>query len=81
MPRIRRSKLPRRLVDHLALRATQRSIPLEELLRFAEWLDTEPIAPEGKWFKKFGGFTVCGEGELVKTFLVGGQLPVGTEMQ
>ncbi|HEY9173175.1 MAG TPA: hypothetical protein VI136_12895 [Verrucomicrobiae bacterium] len=34
---------------------------------FADWLSTEPEVPEGKWFKRFPGMTVCGEGELVRT--------------
>jgi hypothetical protein len=44
------------------------------------WLDTEPIVPDGKWYKRFPQFTVCGEGELVKTFLLPGQVPNGVEM-
>lgn len=34
----------------------------------------------GKWFKQFPGMVVCGEGELVKTFLTSGQTPVGEEL-
>jgi hypothetical protein len=36
------------------------------------WLDTEPEAPDGKWFRKFSGFTVWGEGAFKKTFLLPG---------
>jgi len=36
---------------------------------FTDWLDTEPEVPNEKWFKRFPAMTVCGEGELVKTFL------------
>jgi hypothetical protein len=43
----------------------------------AEWLDTQPEVPEGPWFKKFPGMTVCGEGELIKTFLQPGQIAAG----
>lgn len=46
-----------------------------------DWLDTQPEVPAGKWFKRFPGMIVCGEGELVKTFLVGGQIPLGEEVQ
>jgi len=35
---------------------------------------------EGKWFKRFPEMTVCGEGELVKTFLTANQIPTGTEL-
>ena len=44
-------------------------------------MDTEPEVPKQKWFKKFAGFTVCGEGELVKTFLTAGQVPEGQEIK
>ena len=45
-----------------------------------EWLDTQPEVPNGKWFKKFPGMVVYGENELVKTFLVPGQIPTGEEI-
>lgn len=45
----------------------QRSISHEQIILLARWLDTEPQVPDGKWYKKFPGFTVCGEGELIKT--------------
>jgi hypothetical protein len=35
----------------------------------------------GKWFKRFSGMIVCGDGELVKTFLTVGQLPIGDEVR
>ena len=34
----------------------------------------------GGWFKRFSGMTVCGEGELVKTFLRKGQAASGEEV-
>jgi hypothetical protein len=43
-------------------------------LTMLNWPRANPEVPEGKWFKKFSGMTVCGEGELVKTFLQAGQL-------
>jgi hypothetical protein len=36
--------------------------------------------PDGKWFKQFSGLTVCGEGELIKTFLQPGQIATGKEL-
>lgn len=81
MPRIRRQGLPRRLLDHLLDRALQREISGEQFELMAEWLHTNPEAPEGKWFKQFPGLTVCGEGELIKTFLQPGQLPIGEEIK
>lgn len=81
MPRIRRKGLPPRLLDHLLDRAYERKISGEQFELLAEWLRTDPEAPEGKWFKKFPGMTVCGEGELIKTFLQPGQIATGDELK
>jgi hypothetical protein len=27
------------------------------------WRESEPEAPEGAWYKDFGSFKICGEGE------------------
>jgi len=47
------------------------------LEQLAKWLDTEPEVPEGPWYKRFTGMTVCGEGELKKTSLLPGRAPKG----
>ena len=53
---------------------------------FWEAIDLDgPVArhtgvPDGKWFKRFPGMILCGEGELVKTFLLPGQTPIGEEI-
>jgi len=47
---------------------------------FADWLDTEPEVPNEKWFRRFPGMIVCGEGDLVKTFLTANQVPTGKEI-
>jgi hypothetical protein len=44
------------------------------------WVDTQPEVPDGKWFKRFPEVVVCGEGELIKTFLVPGQAPTGEKV-
>lgn len=80
MPRVRRQKLPQQLLAHLVTRIRQRSISSEDLTQMARWLDTDPDVPDGKWFKKFSGFVLCGEGELVKTFLLPGQAVDGQEV-
>jgi hypothetical protein len=33
--------------------------------------------PDEKWFRRFTGFIVCGEGEFIETFLPEGQAPDG----
>jgi len=80
MPKIRRHNVPPALLNHLLDRIRLREISAEQLGLLADWLDTEPEVPEGKWFKRFSGMIVCGEGELVKTFLGGNQIPTGTEV-
>ena len=81
MPKIRRAKLPEPLLVHLLTRVRQRNISHEQVILLARWLDTNPEVPEGKWFKKFSNMTVCGEGELIKTFLQSGQIVTGEELK
>jgi hypothetical protein len=80
MPRVRRQNLPRDLWKHLVDRLKRRNISVDQLGLFADWLATEPEVPHEKWFKAFPGFTVCGEGELIKTFLEPGQIAAGIEL-
>jgi hypothetical protein len=54
-----------------------RKIPASQLELLAKWLDSEPEVPERQWYKRFSGMTVCGERELIKTFLLPGQAPKG----
>ena len=77
MPRIQRSDLPRALFAHLLDRIKTRNISADQLGLLAEWLNTKPVVPEGKWFKKFSRMTVCVEGKLIKTFLQPGQIAAG----
>ena len=80
MPKIRRKNFPRPVLEHLLRRMRERSISKDQIILLSRWLDTEPEAPEGKWYKMFPDFALCGEGELPKTFLVPGQLPEGKEI-
>ena len=77
MPRIRRHGIPPALFQHLLDRIQERSIPATQLELLAKWLDSEPEVAKGQWYKRFPGMTVCGEGELIKTFLLPGQAPKG----
>ncbi len=80
MPKVRRQKLPEALLRHLLTRMRQRSISADQIILLARWLETNPEVPEGKWFKKFSGVIICGEGELIKTFLQPGQSATGEEL-
>jgi hypothetical protein len=77
VPNVRRQNIPPALFQHLLERIRERKISAEQLEVFARWLDTEPEVPEGQCYKRLSGMTVCGEGELVKTFLMPGQHPQG----
>jgi hypothetical protein len=37
--------------------------------------------PSGKWYKDFGTFKLCGEGETPLTFLEQGQVPFGEQVE
>ena len=63
MPKIRRQNIPPALLNHLLDRIRSRQISVDQIGEFADWLDTEPEVPGGKWFKRFSGIIVCGEDE------------------
>lgn len=77
MPKVRRENLPPALFQHLLDRIQSRKIPATQLELLARWLDTEPEVPQGEWYKRFSGMTICGEGELIKTFLLPSQAAKG----
>jgi hypothetical protein len=77
VPKIRRHNVPPALFQHLLQRIQERNIPASQLELLAKWLDTAPEVPIGLWYKRFPAMIVCGEGELVKTFLLPGQVPKG----
>lgn len=79
MPKIRRRGVPKPLLENLWQRIDEREISAAQLELFATWLDTEPMVPSGRWFKRFPEMIVCGEGELVTTFLRIGQAAEGEE--
>ncbi len=81
MPKIRRRFLPEALLRHLAARVQERQIDAVQLRLLTQWLDTDPEVPDGPWFKRFPEMIVCGEGELVRTFLRIGQVPAGEEVK
>jgi len=81
MPKVRRENIPPVLLNHLLDRIQQRNISADQLGLLAAWLDAQPEVPQGKWYHKFPGMTVCGEGELIKTFLTPRQAPEGLEIQ
>ena len=81
MPQVQRKDLPPALFQHLLDRIQERQIDARQLELLARWLDGEPEVPEGPWYKRFPRMTVCGEGNLVKTFLLPAQAPKGTSVR
>jgi hypothetical protein len=79
MPRIRREGIPAALLRHLFDRVREREISEEQIGLLSDWLETNPEVSHGKWFKRFPEMIVCGEGELIKTFLRPGQIAEGEE--
>jgi hypothetical protein len=80
VPKIRRQNLPNAVLQHLLDRVDQRDITSDQLGLLANWLSSQPEVPQGQWYIRFQGITVCGEGELVKTFLTPLQIPYGKEI-
>jgi len=80
VPRIQWTNLPPALRQHLFDRLRERKISIEDLYQLKLWRESEPEAPEGHWFKDFGSFKICGEGQYPKTFLLRGQAARGREL-
>ena len=80
MPKVRREGVPFALLRHLRDRVRNREISSDQLELLARWLDKNPEVPSGRWFKRFPEMIVCGEGELIRTFLRLGQIAKGEEV-
>ena len=80
MPKIRRKGIPAALLRHLFDRVREREISEDQLGLLFDWIEANPEVPHGKWFKRFPEMTVCGEGELIKTFLRLGQIAEGVDV-
>jgi len=80
VPGIQWTNLPPALRDHLFDRLRDRKITTEDLYQLKLWVESKPEAPDGMWFKDFGSFKVCGEGQYPKTFLLRGQAARGQKL-
>jgi hypothetical protein len=81
MPKIEWLNLPPQLREHLLDRAKERHITMDDLFALEEWRKHSPDVPDGKWFKNFGSFKLCGEGRYPKTFLLKGLAATGEEVE
>ena len=80
MPTIRFADLPRGIWHHLLQRVEERSISVDDLLAL-QAVRSAPVAPEGDWYKDFGSFVLCGNGQYPKTFLDKGMIPFGEPIE
>jgi hypothetical protein len=55
-------------------------ISIDDLNRLRIWLEKRPTVPEGRWYKDFGSFKLCGEGSYPKTFLLPAQVAIGRRL-
>jgi hypothetical protein len=80
LPKIRFANLPRPLWEHILERVAERTISLDDLQQLRSWVNTEPHAPAGDWYKDFGSFILCGKDEYPKTVLKRAMKPFGTPL-
>ncbi len=74
MPRLKTwGKLPPGIRQHLMDRMRDRSISIPDLNKLRIWAESNPLVPEGEWYKYLGSFKICGEGLYPKTFLLAAQ--------
>jgi hypothetical protein len=58
--------------EHLRERVDKRQFLVPMAMELSAWLETKPDAPDSEeapqgWHKLFDSFTICGEGECIKT--------------
>ena len=63
--------------QHLIDRMRDRRITIADLNTLRLWVESNPVVPEGEWYRDFGSFKICGQGPYAKTFLLRGQLAKG----
>ena len=73
-------QFPAAIQQHLVERMRDRRITIEDLNRLRRWIESRPDVPDGKWYKDFGSFKLCGQGRLPRTFLLPGQPALGTKL-
>lgn len=80
LPKLEFSNLPPDLDQHLLDRFRKRLIDVGDANKLATWVASEPIVPDGDWFKDFGSFKFAGCGCYPKTILSAHMSPWGTEV-
>jgi hypothetical protein len=73
--------LPPSLVAHIKQRALERDASYKDLLALQRWVNSEPEAPDGYWWKDFGSFKLCGVDGRPSTILEPHMAAHGTELK
>jgi hypothetical protein len=55
-------KLPPGIRQHLMDRMRDRNISITDLNKLRIGVESNPLVPEGEWYKDFGSFKICGDG-------------------
>ncbi len=74
------SRFPPAIRAHLVDRMRDRKISVDDLNRLRLWIESKPDVAEGRWYKDFASFKLCGEGKYPKTFLLAGQAAEGRKV-
>ncbi|MBM3757601.1 MAG: hypothetical protein FJW38_26915 [Acidobacteria bacterium] len=77
LPKIQFTNLPAAIKAHLVQRSRDRSIRVDDLLALQAWFESNPIAPDGDWYKDLGSFILCASGQSPKTVLAKVMEPFG----
>jgi hypothetical protein len=77
---IRFDRIPKKLLDHIQQRILDRKIDDEDLAKWHLWAQTNPVAPEGDWYKDFGSYKLVGTGPYPKTVLTREMQPWGVRL-
>ena len=78
MPKLARwDKFPEAIRRHLSERMLDRAITITDLNKLRLWVESNPEAPNGAWYRDFGSFKICGESPYPKTFLLRSQTAKG----
>ncbi len=81
MPCIDWKALPYGRREHLYDRLRTREISQGDLEKLRDWIQTNPIVPEGRWYKDFGSFKLTGTGSVPQTFLTKDQAAGGDRVE
>jgi hypothetical protein len=81
VPRIDWKGLPYGRREHLYDRLRTRAISRSDVEALWEWVKTDPVVPEGRWYKDFGSFKLVGTGSTPQTFLTREQAAAGERVE